>query len=237
MPLVFVYNDKKIFLISKIQYNTPFYLLFLLMMKKFKINLTILYVIFSLILIYYSPSNREYLYLNNIGTLFLLFLMIIDIQKEVLSKPGFIGLLGFSVLHSIGACYLYQDVPYNEWMIYLFDFDFNSFFGFERNHFDRLVHFFFGFLLLSSSRDLIIKLSEFNPKQALFVAFLSIQAFSMMYELFEWSLTIFLSDGMSDSYNGQQGDNWDAHKDMALAMLGSILAFLLLRGKQDTHKS
>jgi len=201
-------------------------------MKKLKINLTILYVIFSLILIYVSPmSNREYLYLNNIGTLFLLLLMIVDIQKEVLSKLGFIGLLMFSVSHSFGSCYLYQYVPYNEWMIYLFDFNFDSFFGFERNHYDRLVHFLFGVLLLPASRDLIMKLSRFNPKQALMVAFLSIQAFSMLYELFEWSLTIFLSDGMSDSYNGQQGDMWDAHKDMALAMLGSILTFFLLRKK------
>ena len=201
-------------------------------MKKLKINLTILYVIFSLILIYVSPmSNREYLYLNNIGTLFLLFLMIVDIQKEVLSKLGFIGLLMFSVSHSFGSCYLYQYVPYNEWMIYLFDFNFDSFFGFERNHYDRLVHFLFGVLLLPASRDLSMKLSKFNPKQALLVAFLSIQAFSMLYELFEWSLTIFLSDGMSDSYNGQQGDMWDAHKDMALAMLGSILTFFLLRKK------
>ena len=201
-------------------------------MKKLKINLTILYVIFSVILIYVSPmSNREYLYLNNIGTLFLLFLMIVDIQKEVLSKLGFIGLLMFSVSHSFGSCYLYQYVPYNEWMIYLFDFNFDSFFSFERNHYDRLVHFLFGVLLLPASRDLSMKLSRFNPKQALMVAFLSIQAFSMLYELFEWSLTIFLSDGMSDSYNGQQGDMWDAHKDMALAMLGSILTFFLLRKK------
>ena len=197
-------------------------------MKKFKSSLTILYIVFAIIMMYISPSEREYLYLNNIGTLFLLFLMIIDIQKEVLSKPGFIGLLGFSVLHSVGSCYLYIDVPYNDWMNYLFDFDFDSFFGFERNHYDRLVHFLFGALLLASSRDLIIKLSDFNPKQALFVAFLSIQAFSMLYELFEWGITIFLSEGMADSYNGQQGDNWDAHKDMALAMCGSILTFIFL---------
>ena len=199
------------------------------MAKRIKISLTILYVIFSLILISVSPmSNREYLYLNNIGTLFLLFLMIVDIQKEVLSKLGFIGLLMFSVSHSFGSCYLYQYVPYNEWMIYLFDFNFDSFFGFERNHYDRLVHFLFGVLLLASSRDLIIKLSNFNPKQALFVAFLSIQVFSMLYELFEWGITISLSEGMADSYNGQQGDNWDAHKDMGLAMLGSILTYISL---------
>ena len=205
-------------------------------MKKLKVSFTILYVIFSLIMLYISPSNREYLYLNNIGTLFLFFLMIVDIRKNVLSKIGFIGLLIFSVLHSVGACYLYTNVPYNDWMSYLFDFDFDSFFGFERNHYDRLVHFLFGVLLLASSRDLILKLSKFNSKQALFVAFLSIQAFSMVYELFEWSLTIFLSDGMSDSYNGQQGDNWDAHKDMALAMFGSIITFFFLRRNKGAYR-
>ena len=205
-------------------------------MKKFKSSLTILYIVFAIIMIYISPSEREYLYLNNIGTLFLLFLMIVDIKKDLLSKLGFIGLLMFSVLHSVGSCYLYTYVPYNDWMNYLFDFDFDSFFGFERNHYDRLVHFLFGALLLASSRDLIIKLSDFNPKPALFVAFLSIQAFSMLYELFEWGITIFLSEGMADSYNGQQGDNWDAHKDMGLAMLGSILTYIsLIRCNDKTN--
>ena len=84
----------------------------------------------------------------------------------------------------------------------------------------------FGVLLLDSIRELIIKLSKFNPKQSLFVAFLSIQAFSMFYELFEWGITISLYEGMTDSYNGQQGDNWDVHKDMGLAMLGSILTYI-----------
>ena len=196
-------------------------------MKKFKSNLTIIYVVFSLIMMYISTFGIQ-CYLNNIGTIFLLFIMIVDIRKNVLSKLGFSGLWMFSVLHSVGACYLYTNVPYNDWMSYLFDFDFDSFFGFERNHYDRLVHFLFGVLLLASSRDLIIKLSNFNPKQALFVAFLSIQVFSMVYELFEWGITIFLSEGMADSYNGQQGDNWDAHKDMGLAMLGSILTYISL---------
>ena len=67
---------------------------------------------------------------------------------------------------------------------------------------------------------------KFNYHQALFVAFLSIQAFSMIYELFEWGIAVSLSEGMAESYNGQQGDMWDAHKDMALAMLGSLMAWI-----------
>ena len=47
----------------------------------------------------------------------------------------------------------------------------------------------------------------------------------MVYELFEWGIALSLSEGMAESYNGQQGDVWDAHKDMALAMIGSIISF------------
>lgn len=76
---------------------------------------------------------------------------------------------------------------------------------------------------------------KFNQKQALLVAFLSIQAFSMIYELFEWGIAVSLSEGMAESYNGQQGDMWDAHKDMGLAMIGSTIAWIII-GFQSVGK-
>ena len=169
------------------------------------------------------------MYINNIGTLFLMSLMILDIREDVLGKFGFLGLWVFSVLHSVGACWLYSFVPYNEWMIFLFSFDLDQFFGFQRNNYDRLVHFLFGLLLLPAVNDFITKKNNFSPNQALFVAFLGIQVFSMLYELFEWGISVFASEGIAENYNGQQGDVWDAHKDMALAMLGSFFSFLFLR--------
>ena len=197
-------------------------------MKKIKVILTATYLAFTLFMMHISEFGFN-MYLNNLGSAFLIGLMLLDIRKNVLSILGFWGLWMFSVLHSLGACWLYSFVPYNDWMIYLFDFDFQSFFGFTRNHYDRLVHFSFGLLLLPATRDLVAKKFKFNPVQALFVAFLSIQVFSMVYELFEWSLALTLSEGMAESYNGQQGDMWDAHKDMALALLGSVFTYMFLR--------
>jgi putative membrane protein len=49
-------------------------------------------------------------------------------------------------------------------------------------------------------------------------------AASLLYELFEWVLALVLSPQSAEAYNGQQGDMFDAQKDMALAMLGGILA-------------
>ena len=199
-------------------------------MKNYKTPLTITYVIYALFMMYISRFGLN-MYINNIGTLFLVGLMVLDIRKNVLSRLGFYGLLMFSILHSIGACWLYSFVPYNDWMITLFNFDLQSFFGFTRNHYDRLVHFSFGLLLLPATKDLILNNCNTYLKitQALFVAFLGIQTFSMLYELFEWSLALTLSEGMAESYNGQQGDIWDAHKDMALALVGSIISYVFIR--------
>jgi len=69
------------------------------------------------------------------------------------------------------------------------------------------------------------------------MAWLMIQTGSMIYELFEWLLTIVMSSDAADSYNGQQGDMWDAQKDMALALLGSTaILFLYMLRYTNTKK-
>ena len=41
-----------------------------------------------------------------------------------------------------------------------------------------------------------------------------LQTFSMVYELFEWGLTLVMTANVAENYNGQQGEIKDAHKDM-----------------------
>lgn len=52
---------------------------------------------------------------------------------------------------------------------------------------------------------------------------LAVLSIGALYEMFEWTLTIGLSPEAADRYNGQQGDMFDAPKDMALALLGSLV--------------
>ena len=207
-------------------------------MNKEKTILSFVYIIFSFTMISISPYGEapytgKELYLNNVGTVFLLALLVIDSYKNVLSKIGFWGLFLFSIFHSIGSTWLYSFVPYNDWFISIMAIDIDAYFEFSRNHYDRFVHFSFGLLLMGTTRDLIISKYKFNERQALLVAFLGIQMFSMAYELFEWGIAVSLSEGMAESYNGQQGDLWDAHKDMGLAMLGSLLAWVLFRFEEN----
>ncbi len=57
----------------------------------------------------------------------------------------------------------------------------------------------------------------------------SFGAVSAVYELFEWFLSIVLAGPMANDYNGQQGDMWDAQKDMALAALGAFASAVVLK--------
>ncbi len=198
------------------------------MTTKHRIIATLSYLIFCLIMIDISTYENKEVYLNNVGSLIIILIFIWDIFKNKLSISGFYGLLIFGVLHSIGSCWLYSNVPYNEWCIDYFSWDMNAYFGWERNHYDRMVHFSFGLLLFPAIVDYFKHKALINYKHLLLLSFLGLQTFSMIYELFEWNLSVFLSEGLADSYNGQQGDMWDAQKDMCLAMFGSLISYGLL---------
>src|SRR5690606_31625068 len=54
-----------------------------------------------------------------------------------------------------------------------------------------------------------------------------VMATSMLFELFEWGAAELFGGDLGIAYLGTQGDVWDAHKDMALASLGALIAMLL----------
>src|SRR5580765_6877844 len=47
---------------------------------------------------------------------------------------------------------------------------------------------------------------------------------SMFYELMEWATSVAFGGDLGQAYLGTQGDEWDAHKDMALASLGAVVS-------------
>lgn len=56
-----------------------------------------------------------------------------------------------------------------------------------------------------------------------------ILATSAVYEIAEWLVAVTLAPDWADHYNGQQGDVWDAQKDMALAALGAAVGLLVTK--------
>lgn len=130
----------------------------------------------------------------------------------------------FVAAHILGARYLYSNVPYEQWSQELFGFSIDSFFGFERNHYDRCVHFLSGLLLQRPIRQALDCYVVCRPWLCTALAIVVIVGVGALYEVCEWGIAVLLAPETAERYNGQQGDMWDAQKDMALAFLGALCA-------------
>ena len=147
-----------------------------------------------------------------------------------LGNGAFAAICGFIALHCIGARWLYSNIPYDQWTQTLFNWSPNAAFGWQRNHFDRLIHFLYGVCftpaLLQLSRHAWPAL---RIGQAFTLAVMVVMCTSLAYEWLEWGIALALSPEAAEAYNGQQGDIWDAHADMLLATIGALLLWPLAR--------
>ena len=203
-------------------------------MNKTKITLIILLVVITIITCI-EPIYPHEQFLQHAGTILLVIPLIADLHKNRMPMSAFVGITLFTLLHVIGARYIYSYVPYKEWSINLGIVD-TDFFEDPRNHFDRFVHFSFGVLLFPYFLYLCRNWLKQRSFSAILMTWLIIQTGSMIYELFEWLLTVVMTSEEADYYNGQQGDIWDAQKDMALAMLGSFIMAVLYLIRRTTNR-
>lgn len=133
----------------------------------------------------------------------------------------------FLCLHEVGAHYTYSHVPYDEWIRSLTGTSLNEAMGWERNHFDRLVHFSYGLLLAYPIREVFMRVANVRGFWSYFLPLDLTMSTSMIFELFEWAAAEFFGGDLGMAYLGMQGDIWDAQKDMALASLGALIAMLI----------
>jgi putative membrane protein len=145
-------------------------------------------------------------------------------KQRVLTTGAFACLAAMLALHIVGARWIYSFVPYDEWASALFGAGPNAWFGWTRNHYDRFVHLAFGLLMPSPLVESAMRYGGLSRRWALAWTLAAVAAISALYEVFEWLLAIIAAPEMADAYNGQQGDPWDAQKDLALAILGSFFA-------------
>lgn len=194
--------------------------------KQFKLKhyIALSLIFIAIILSGIQPLEFEAYLLHQVGTVFMLVLLFIIFKKIGLDFLSFTFSLVFLLIHIIGAHYLYSYVPYNDWIQYVFHFNLDQYMGWSRNMYDRLVHFSYGALLY----PLIYRVFQvWLPTAKSFSLFLLVVQFvmasSVFYELIEWVIAMGLSPEQAENYNGQQGDMWDAHKDMLLATIGAIV--------------
>lgn len=160
-------------------------------------------------------------------------LLFVTARRGWLSDRAMTCVFIFLVLHVVGARWIYSFVPGGERLGFLA-------LGDEvqgRNHYDRLVHLVFGVLAVPIVVEVARRYGRLRPGWALAVAFLFVLGVSAAYEVFEWGLAVLADPDRAERYNGQQGDAWDAQKDMALAAAGALVALVPLALRQRSSVS
>ena len=144
-----------------------------------------------------------------------------------LSRVSYTLIFVFLCLHAVGAHYTYSLVPYEAWVEALTGRTLSSVTGWERNQFDRLVHFSYGLLLAYPAREVFLRVAAVRGFWGYYLPLDVVMATSMLYELIEWGAASAFGGNLGAAYLGTQGDLWDAQKDMSLATVGAILAMLV----------
>ena len=166
--------------------------------------------------------------LQNLPTVVLVGIMAWALRRWPMPTSAAICTCCFLLLHTLGGRYIYSFVPYDDWAAAIGLPRPTDVLGLTRNGYDRFVHFSFGLLLVHPAVAALVRYGGTGRCVALYIAVAFVFAGSALYEIFEWFLTLLMAGADADAYNGQQGDVWDAQKDMACAGVGAIGAAALL---------
>lgn len=165
-----------------------------------------------------KPVNRKDWMLENVLAVVSLSTLIKTYKKIPLSDKSYALIFAFFVLHAVGAHYTYSEVPFFSWLRDTFDL--------KRNHYDRLVHFLFGLLLVYPLSEVFVRLKEMNTLKAKLCSVGLITAVSLSFEVVEAITAKIVAPELGAAYLGAQGDEWDAEKDVLCAVVGALIAAL-----------
>jgi putative membrane protein len=167
-----------------------------------------------------DPWYRQDWLLENILVLVLVPTGLLVVRYFRLSNLSYTLITLFLILHIIGAHYTYEKVPFGGVI--------SAAFGADRNHYDRLVHFSFGFLLAYPIREMFLRIAAVRGVWGYLLPLDVTLSCSAIFEIFEWLVAAVVNPQAGLAYLGSQGDIWDAQKDMALAGLGALITMLII---------
>lgn len=155
------------------------------------------------------------------------------LQRRDLVPPGSLVLvLVFLTLHTVAARWMYSYVPYDDWLERMAGVRWSELFGGQRNNFDRLVHLGYGLCLTPVLFTYFTAQRGWRAGWATLAAVDIIVSTGAIYELLEWGVAVIAAPAYVEAYNGQQGDVFDPNKDMAIAVLGALVAMALVHLKR-----
>ena len=186
-------------------------------MRRFPLILLAAYVgLFVFLAI--RPYDRAVWWAENLPIMLIVAGLVLAYRWYTFSNTAYVLMAVLVFLHTIGGHFTFERVPF-DW--------FTEFFGFERNHYDRIAHFSVGFYAYPLA-ELLLRRRLVLSRTVLFlfpVCF--ILAVAGIYEIFEWLYAITADPEAGIAVLGSQGDIWDAQKDILADGLGALVAIIL----------
>ena len=125
----------------------------------------------------------------------------------------------------LGGVYTYARVP--------LDFQIADLLHLTRNPYDKIGHFFQGFVPALVTREILIRGAFVNGRRMRdFLITCVVLAISAFYELIEWWVAVLAGQG-ADEFLGTQGYAWDTQSDMLLALIGAVVALAFFSSWHD----
>ena len=184
-------------------------------------------IIFISVLVWSAIEPADYFIwiLEVLPAMVALLVLAVTRKSYPLTSLLYLLILLHSIILMIGGHYTYAEVP-------LFE-ELKNMFGWSRNHYDKLGHFAQGFIPAIVAREILLRNSPLKPGKWLFFLVMCVAlAISAFYELIEWWVAVLAGYG-AEAFLATQGYQWDTQSDMAYALLGAILAQLLLSPVHD----
>jgi putative membrane protein len=164
---------------------------------------------------YLNTNDLNNWFIENALTVITLFFLVKTYRSYPFSDVSYVLMTLFLCLHVYGSQYTYAENPLG--------YKLQDLFNWKRNHYDRIVHFSFGFLLAYPVRELFCRAISF-PKSVSWILPIELTlSVSALYELIEWAVADIFFKAQGAAYLGTQGDYWDAQKDIFLALLGAAI--------------
>ena len=172
-----------------------------------------------------NPADRTTWWLEVFPILIAVPILLATARRFPLTPLAYRLIFLHALILMVGGHYTYAKVPLGFWM--------EQWFGFARNHYDRIGHFAQGFVPAIIAREILLRRSPLTAGKWLFTIVTALcLAISACYEFVEWFAAV-LGGSSAYAFLGTQGDVWDTQWDMLMAFIGAMTAQILLARVQD----
>ena len=173
----------------------------------------------------WRPHDRATWLMEVLPAMIALPILWLTYQRFPLSTLLYVCIFIHAAVLMLGGAYTYARVPLG--------FQLQEFFQLSRNPYDKIGHFFQGFVPALVVREILLRGHYVQGRRMLaFLVVCVVLAISATYEFIEWGAALALGQG-ADEFLGTQGDPWDTQSDMFLALVGAVIALVLFSRLHD----